>query len=115
MNSWTAADLWMGLALVAIVPAIWIESRFKMPEIAIAPFAGPIIGVTLARFGLQKNDLSHCPRAIKLPISLVLAIIDAAHSRIKEVTVDLHKRDCRRRFCHVVLSSADQSFHSFYN
>ncbi len=102
MNSWTAADLSTGLALAAIVPALWIEPRLKRPAIAIALSADPIIGVKLARFDFQKKDVSHPPSVIRLPISTVRAILNAAHSRIRRNRVALHPRDCRRRLCHVL-------------
>jgi Kef-type K+ transport system membrane component KefB len=54
-NPWTLAALWVGLALVATLLAIWFKVSTALSEIVVGTVAQLIIGVFLAQGGLAGN------------------------------------------------------------
>jgi glutathione-regulated potassium-efflux system ancillary protein KefC len=54
-NAWILAALWVGLALVATLLAIWFKVSTALSEIVVGTVAQLVIGVFLAREGLAGN------------------------------------------------------------
>jgi Kef-type K+ transport system membrane component KefB len=54
-NPWTLAALWVGLALIATLLAIWFKMSTALSEIVVGTVAQLIIGVFLAQGGLAGN------------------------------------------------------------
>jgi glutathione-regulated potassium-efflux system ancillary protein KefC len=54
-NPWTLAALWVGLALIATLVAIWFKVSTALSEIVVGTVAQLIIGVFLAQGGLAGN------------------------------------------------------------
>jgi glutathione-regulated potassium-efflux system ancillary protein KefC len=54
-NPWTLSALWVGLALVATLLAIWFKVSTALSEIVVGTVAQLIIGVVLGAGGLQGN------------------------------------------------------------
>jgi glutathione-regulated potassium-efflux system ancillary protein KefC len=55
MNTWVLSALWVGLALVATLIAIWFRLSTALSEIVVGTVAQLIIGVAFARGGLLGN------------------------------------------------------------
>jgi len=55
MNTWVLSALWVGLALVATLIAIWFHLSTALSEIVVGTVAQLIIGVAFARGGLLGN------------------------------------------------------------
>jgi Kef-type K+ transport system membrane component KefB len=55
MNTWALAALWVGLALVATLLAIWFKVSTALSEIVVGTVAQLIIGVVLGSAGLEGN------------------------------------------------------------
>jgi glutathione-regulated potassium-efflux system ancillary protein KefC len=55
MNTWSLSALWVGLALIATLVAIWLRISTALSEIVIGTVAQLIIGAAFARGGLLGN------------------------------------------------------------
>ena len=55
MNPWALSALWVGLALVATLLAIWFKVSTALSEIVVGTVAQLVIGVVLGTGGLQGN------------------------------------------------------------
>jgi glutathione-regulated potassium-efflux system ancillary protein KefC len=54
-NAWALSALWVGLALVATLLAIWFKVSTALSEIVVGTVAQLVIGVMLGTGGLQGN------------------------------------------------------------
>jgi glutathione-regulated potassium-efflux system ancillary protein KefC len=54
-NAWALSALWVGLALVATLLAIWFKVSTALSEIVVGTVAQLVIGVVLGTSGLQGN------------------------------------------------------------
>src|ERR1017187_4890579 len=54
-NTWALCALWVGLALVATLLAIWFKISTALSEIVVGTVAQLVIGVFLAQGGLAGN------------------------------------------------------------
>jgi glutathione-regulated potassium-efflux system ancillary protein KefC len=55
MNAWALSALWVGLALIATLLAIWFKISTALSEIVVGTVAQLVIGVMLGTGGLQGN------------------------------------------------------------
>src|ERR1700727_3707780 len=55
MNTWVLSALWVGLALIATLIAIWFRMSTALSEIIVGTAAQLIIGAAFARGGLLGN------------------------------------------------------------
>src|SRR5580700_11869477 len=55
MNTWVLSALWVGLALIATLIAIWFRMSTALSEIVVGTVAQLIIGATFAHGGLAGN------------------------------------------------------------
>ena len=55
MNTWVLSALWVGLALIATLIAIWFHMSTALSEIVVGTLAQLIIGAAFGRGGLLGN------------------------------------------------------------
>jgi hypothetical protein len=62
MNTWVLSALWVGLALIATLIAIWFRVSTALSEIVVGTISLLIIGAAFARSILLCGQYCHCER-----------------------------------------------------